>query len=635
MDEDVPDILQQALLYASALPVSPYMQDMINDSLENYLEEGNHPEYTCINLDLPLPDQVDSLMRPLENIDRSDTHRTGEDIVSVGISEDFLDPDFNQLLQTVAVPHVHSNSTSGDISDVLVINKSENTTLQFQNNVSRHTESTVETDDVKPTRKRRRKREKHPGPHPEPILPPCSVCEEKSSGYHYGVNTCEACKGFFRRTLKKKDISFKCKCKPDDKEAWKRGPFKNGCPACRYKRCIDVGMSKNAIKIGRYTLDHRTKNIMEVKSIEATENSITTLIQPIQTSTLTQSLPETSSSTPGSDVSDLEHENSDSVSSSTDADANIALDVTSSSDDDPSPVKKQKTSLTDPIQEEALAMKDISLEEIVSIVKTLTVAANKTFMFDKRINIPTEVIKKKQKEYSEKYRLKMELFGNMKILSKTEYQEFYQATGVDIDGRLEQVHAALQFFEKFYTTMIGFAKAIPGFRKLCLDDQANLVKASRVESSVISVYKSILRNVDTESRVFTTPWGTHMHLDEMHKWLSPDVVMERRKIAKQLLALNLTEQEDVLIRAILVVSSDRCPLMEPQKVEAIQKKLVTCLQFFLNLRPDGADIFDRICCLLANLREFADKELDFAKTLFVDWRMISVNKYQLLKEFVT
>lgn len=27
-----------------------------------------------------------------------------------------------------------------------------------------------------------------------PLLPPCRVCGEKASGFHYGVNTCEACK---------------------------------------------------------------------------------------------------------------------------------------------------------------------------------------------------------------------------------------------------------------------------------------------------------------------------------------------------------------------------------------------------------------------------------------------------------
>ena len=26
------------------------------------------------------------------------------------------------------------------------------------------------------------------------VLPPCRVCGEKASGFHYGANTCEACK---------------------------------------------------------------------------------------------------------------------------------------------------------------------------------------------------------------------------------------------------------------------------------------------------------------------------------------------------------------------------------------------------------------------------------------------------------
>jgi Zinc finger, C4 type (two domains) len=28
----------------------------------------------------------------------------------------------------------------------------------------------------------------------ELVLPPCRICAEKASGFHYGVNTCEACK---------------------------------------------------------------------------------------------------------------------------------------------------------------------------------------------------------------------------------------------------------------------------------------------------------------------------------------------------------------------------------------------------------------------------------------------------------
>lgn len=72
---------------------------------------------------------------------------------------------------------------------------------------------------------------------------------------------------------------------------------------------------------------------------------------------------------------------------------------------------------------------------------------------------------------------------------------------------------------------------------------------------MIRVYKYLIRNVDMESRVFSTPWGTHLHLDEIQKWLPSDILMERRKFGKQLLELNLTAQEESVIRAIIIVSS--------------------------------------------------------------------------------
>ena len=31
----------------------------------------------------------------------------------------------------------------------------------------------------------------------------CKICEEKASGYHYGILSCEGCKGFFRRSVLK------------------------------------------------------------------------------------------------------------------------------------------------------------------------------------------------------------------------------------------------------------------------------------------------------------------------------------------------------------------------------------------------------------------------------------------------
>jgi hypothetical protein len=39
----------------------------------------------------------------------------------------------------------------------------------------------------------------------------CPVCGDKVSGYHYGLLTCESCKGFFKRTVQNKKV---CVVKP-------------------------------------------------------------------------------------------------------------------------------------------------------------------------------------------------------------------------------------------------------------------------------------------------------------------------------------------------------------------------------------------------------------------------------------
>ncbi|ESO92822.1 hypothetical protein LOTGIDRAFT_120156 [Lottia gigantea] len=81
----------------------------------------------------------------------------------------------------------------------------------------------------------------------EPIGNPCPICGDKISGYHYGIYTCESCKGFFKRTVQN-NKQFVCHRNNDcEVNIFNR----KKCPACRFMRCLNMGMRLEAIRRDR------------------------------------------------------------------------------------------------------------------------------------------------------------------------------------------------------------------------------------------------------------------------------------------------------------------------------------------------------------------------------------------------
>ncbi len=90
------------------------------------------------------------------------------------------------------------------------------------------------------TRRRRVSRRKQQPQHIE-----CVVCGDKSSGKHYGQFTCEGCKSFFKRSVRR-NLSYTCRANrncPIDQH------HRNQCQYCRLKKCLKVGMRREGIGI--------------------------------------------------------------------------------------------------------------------------------------------------------------------------------------------------------------------------------------------------------------------------------------------------------------------------------------------------------------------------------------------------
>ncbi|KAF8570832.1 hypothetical protein P879_04042 [Paragonimus westermani] len=72
----------------------------------------------------------------------------------------------------------------------------------------------------------------------------CRVCGDKASGRHYGVVSCEGCKGFFKRSIRG-NVSYMCR---SERNCLVNKAYRNRCQYCRLQKCLAVGMRSEAVQ---------------------------------------------------------------------------------------------------------------------------------------------------------------------------------------------------------------------------------------------------------------------------------------------------------------------------------------------------------------------------------------------------
>ncbi|XP_037108734.1 probable nuclear hormone receptor HR38 [Syngnathus acus] len=108
----------------------------------------------------------------------------------------------------------------------------------------------------------------------------CAVCGDNASCQHYGVRTCEGCKGFFKRTVQK-NAKYVCLANKDCPVDKRR---RNRCQFCRFQKCLTVGMVKEVVRTDslkgrRGRLPSKPKTVAEASSTTPSVNIISLLVR--------------------------------------------------------------------------------------------------------------------------------------------------------------------------------------------------------------------------------------------------------------------------------------------------------------------------------------------------------------------
>ncbi|XP_067942401.1 nuclear receptor subfamily 2 group F member 5-like isoform X2 [Watersipora subatra] len=75
----------------------------------------------------------------------------------------------------------------------------------------------------------------------------CKVCGDKASGRHYGVDSCDGCRGFFKRSVRNRQ-EYVCR---GTKSCIVDAGRRNQCQFCRFEKCKAVNMNSNAVQHAR------------------------------------------------------------------------------------------------------------------------------------------------------------------------------------------------------------------------------------------------------------------------------------------------------------------------------------------------------------------------------------------------
>uniref|UniRef100_A0A3Q0RGK7 RAR related orphan receptor A n=1 Tax=Amphilophus citrinellus TaxID=61819 RepID=A0A3Q0RGK7_AMPCI len=382
---------------------------------------------------------------------------------------------------------------------------------------------------------------------------PCKICGDKSSGIHYGVITCEGCKGFFRRS-QQSNAAYSC---PRQKNCLIDRTSRNRCQHCRLQKCLAVGMSRDAVKFGRMSKKQRDSLYAEVQKHRQQQH-------PGESESLSSHY--TLSST---GLTELPDEGGHYVEQNSPEGGSLSLKLILH----PSP------------DQSGLDINGIKPEPLCDYGSSNGFFPYCSFsngdlpptMPMAELDHLAQIISKSHLETCQYLREELQQMSWQSFLQ--DEVDSYQNKPQEVMWQLcaVKITEAIQY-------VVEFAKRIDGFMDLCQNDQIVLLKAGSLEVVLLRM----CRVFDSQNN--TVFFDGKFAGPEVFKALGcDDLIMAVFDFAKSMCLLHLSEDELALFSAFILLSADRSWLQEKLQVEKLQQKTQLALQHVLqkNQREDG------------------------------------------------
>ncbi|XP_032307087.1 probable nuclear hormone receptor HR3 isoform X5 [Drosophila ananassae] len=402
---------------------------------------------------------------------------------------------------------------------------------------------------------------------------PCKVCGDKSSGVHYGVITCEGCKGFFRRS-QSSVVNYQC---PRNKQCVVDRVNRNRCQYCRLQKCLKLGMSRDAVKFGRMSKKQREKVEDEVRfhraqmraqSDAAPDSSVYDTQTPSSSDQLHHN--NYNSYSGGYSNNEVGYGSPYGYSASVTPQQTMQYDI--SADYVDSTTYEPRSTIIDP---EFISHADGDINDV--LIKTLAEAHNNT---NTKLEAVHDMFRKQPQDVS-------------RIL-------YYKNLGPE-ELWLDCAEKLTQMIQN----IIEFAKLIPGFMRLSQDDQILLLKTGSFELAIVRMSRLLdlsqnavlYGDVMLPQEAFYTSDSEEMRL-----------VSRIFQTAKSIAELKLTETELALYQSLVLLWPERNGVRGNTEIQrlfnlsmnAIRQELetnhaplkgdVTVLDTLLNNIPNFRDI---------------------------------------------